>query len=150
VGEAPSSTPIAAPLPKPLSSPPDAALLPILAIGSRQPRETPAHQIGGRDPTPDPRQPLRRRLEPADLAWASGCQISGTAAIHGRSADSHAMRLPTSRWESRSIEPSNPIGFAMLDDEASGTNWTDVHDHSSPKIETRLPPPRGSDRIHIG
>ena len=47
-------------------------------------------------------------------------------------------RPPSADLESRSIEPSNPIGSAMLNDEAGGTIRADVHGHSSPKEETRL------------
>src|SRR6266516_4719273 len=44
---------------------------------------------------------------------------------------------------SRSIEPGNPIGSTMLDDESGGTGRADVHGHSSSKIESRLPRLRG-------
>jgi len=46
---------------------------------------------------------------------------------------------PSAELGSRSIKPSNPIGSAMLDEEAGGTVRADVHSHSSTKIHA-VPP----------
>jgi hypothetical protein len=46
----------------------------------------------------------------------------------------------------RRIEPRNPIGPAMVNDEASGAIRPDVHRHFSPKVKWWLPH-RGPDRI---
>ena len=49
----------------------------------------------------------------------------------------------------RSIEPRYAIASAMFNDKSSGTIRMDMHGHSSPRIETRLPPPLRLERICI-
>jgi hypothetical protein len=54
---------------------------------------------------------------------------------------------PLAAIESTGIEPSNPIGSTMLNNEAGGTIRAHVHGYFSPKEETRL---WALDRVSLG